>query len=150
MPLRICGRRGGTLIARFSGLKKCENTTNDYNPINLRRCGVFYLVGHDGGIGGDVSARDEKGEMKMNITVFNMITFITGLIGYIPWLSVACKRQYELSASEHLYFIYGPMSLILLGASVEDMTGKYMTFPVVVSLGMLLGLMAKMITERKS
>jgi len=85
----------------------------------------------------------------MNITVFNMIPFATGLIGYILWLNVACKRQDELSASEHLYFIYGPMSLILLGASVADMTGKYMAFPVVVATGMLLGVMAKMIMERK-
>jgi hypothetical protein len=31
---------------------------------------VFYLVGHDGGIGGDVHASDEKGEIKMKLTFF--------------------------------------------------------------------------------
>jgi len=47
-------------------LKKCENTTNDYNPINPRCCGVFYLIRHDGGIGGDVHASNEKGEMMFD------------------------------------------------------------------------------------
>lgn len=86
----------------------------------------------------------------MNITVFNMIPFITGLIGYILWLSVARKNQNECSASESMYLIYGPMSLILLGASVADMTGELMMFPTTIVTGMLLGIMAKMITEMKS
>ncbi len=79
-----------------------------------------------------------------------MIPFITGLIGYIPWLSVARKNQNECSASELMYLIYGPMSLILLGASVADITGEGMMFPTTIVTGMLLGMMAKMITERKS
>jgi hypothetical protein len=42
------------------------------------------------------------------------------------------------------------MSLILLGASVADITGEGMMFPTTIVTGMLLGMMAKMITERKS
>jgi hypothetical protein len=51
-------------------LKKCENTTNDYNSINLRRCGLFYAIRHDCGIGGDVFASDEEGAMKLKLSFF--------------------------------------------------------------------------------